>query len=47
MNGSVPPTLIEEAAVAVEGFEEIEIGFRAQPVEISDLEVGPLERMLC
>lgn len=42
MDGSVSPTLVEKATVMVEGFEEIKIGLGAQPVEVSDLEIGPL-----
>lgn len=43
MDGGIAPALVKEAAVAVERFEEVEVGLRAQPVEVSDLEVGPLD----
>ena len=46
MDGGVAPALVEEAAVLVERFEEIEVCLRAQPVEVADFEVGPLEVMI-
>lgn len=42
VDGRVAPALVEEAAVFVEGFEVVEIGWGSQPVEISNLEVRPL-----
>lgn len=46
VDGRVAPALVEEAAFVVEGVEEIKIGFGAQPVEVSDFEIGPLEGRL-
>ena len=43
MNGRVSPSLVEEAAILVQLVEEVEIWLRSQPVEIADLEVGPLD----
>lgn len=38
----VAPALIKETAVSVERVEVVEVLLRSQPVEVSDLEVGPL-----
>ena len=42
VHGGVAPTLVEEPAVLVELREVVDVGFGAQPVEVADLEVGPL-----
>lgn len=42
VHGRVAPALVEEAAVAVEVVEVVDVGPAAQPVEVADLEVGPL-----
>lgn len=42
MNGSVAPSLVEETAILVQGLEEIGIGLGTQPVQATNLEVGPL-----
>ena len=44
VDGGVAPAFVEEAAVAVEALEEVEVGLAAQPVEVAHLEVGPLRR---
>lgn len=38
---SVAPTLVEESTVVVEGVEEIDVSIAAEPVEVTNLEVGP------
>jgi hypothetical protein len=43
MNRRIAPSLIKEPAVLIETLEEVEVCFRPQPVETTDLEVGPLE----
>lgn len=42
VHGSVAPALVEEAAVAVERVEVVEVGLGPEPVEVADFEVGPL-----
>lgn len=42
VHGSVAPSLVEEAAVAVERVEVVEVGLRSEPVEVADFEVRPL-----
>ncbi len=39
---SIAPAFVKEATVSIEGIEIIEVGRRPQPVEVSDLEIGPL-----
>lgn len=46
VHGGITPALVEEAAILVEGLEEIEVGLGAEPVEVTDLEVGPLIHVL-
>ena len=41
----VSPALIEEAAVMVEGLEEVDISWASQPLQASNLEVGPLRTL--
>lgn len=38
----VAPAFVEEAAVLVEGFEEVDVGFGSEEVEVADFKVGPL-----
>jgi hypothetical protein len=38
----IAPSLVEEPAVLVERFEEVNVGFRSEPVEVADFEIGPL-----
>ena len=42
MHRGIAPSLIEETAILVQDFEEIEIGLRSQPVKIPHFEVRPL-----
>jgi hypothetical protein len=42
MYGSITPTLVEESTILVERFEVVEVGFRSEPIEVTDFEVGPL-----
>ena len=42
VHGRIAPALVEEAAVAVEGGEVVDVGVGSQPVEVANLEVGPL-----
>jgi hypothetical protein len=39
----IPPALIEESAVKVERVKEVEVGFGAQPVQVANFEIGPLQ----
>lgn len=43
MDRSITPAFVEETAIVVEGLEEIYVGFRSQPIEISNFEIRPLE----
>jgi len=43
VDGSVTPTLVEETAVLVKSFKVVNVGRAAQPVEVSDFKVGPLD----
>lgn len=43
VDGSIAPALVEETAVLVEGFEVVDVGGAAEPVEVADFEVGPLD----
>lgn len=45
VNRSIAPALIEETTIAVQRIEVVEVGFGAQPVQVTDLEIGPLERL--
>lgn len=38
----VAPTLVEESTIAVQVVEVVDVGLAAEPVEITDFEVGPL-----
>ena len=42
MDRSIAPAFVEETAVLVEGVKVVEVGGAAEPVEVSDFEVGPL-----
>ena len=42
MYGRVSPSLVKETAILIQDFEEIKIGFRSQPIEVTDFKVGPL-----
>ena len=42
VNGSITPALVEETTVPVELLKVVEVGRAAEPVEVSDFEVGPL-----
>lgn len=46
VDGRVSPALIEEAAIVVEGFKEVNVGFASQPIQASDLKVGPLHSLV-
>lgn len=41
VDGSITPALIEETTGMVEGGEEVDISIRAEPVEVTNFEVGP------
>ena len=43
---SIAPAFIEEAAIFVKSFEKVKVRLRTEPVEIPDLEVGPLNYKL-
>lgn len=43
MHRSVAPALIKESAVLIKGVEIVEVSLRTKPVEIADLEIGPLQ----
>jgi hypothetical protein len=42
VDGSVSPALVEETAILVESLKVIEVSGAAEPVEVTDFEVGPL-----
>jgi hypothetical protein len=43
MYWSVAPTLVEESTILVKRFEIVGVGFRSQPIEVTNFKVGPLE----
>lgn len=43
---SITPPLVKEATILIKGLEEVYVRFRSQPVQVTDLEVGPLQIML-
>ncbi len=43
VHGRVAPPLVEEAAVAVQALKVVDVSLGAEPVEIADLEIGPLK----
>jgi hypothetical protein len=42
---SIAPSLVEEAAVLIKGIEVVGICLRSEPVQVTNFEVGPLERV--
>lgn len=42
VDGSVTPPFVEEAAVLVQSVEEVSVGLGSEPIEVADLEIGPL-----
>lgn len=38
----ITPSLVEEATIVVELLEVVNVGLGAEPVQVADLEVGPL-----
>jgi hypothetical protein len=42
VDGSVAPSLVEEAAVLVQGLEKVNVLLAAQPLQAANLKVGPL-----
>jgi len=42
VHGRVAPTLVEEAARAIQVVEVVNVGFGAEPIEVADFKVGPL-----
>ena len=43
VDGGISPALVEETAVLVESIEVVEVGRAAEPIEVADFEVGPLD----
>lgn len=41
VDGGISPALVEETTVLVENVEEVRVGLRAEPVEVTNLKVGP------
>jgi hypothetical protein len=39
----ITPALVEETTVLIQGLEEIDVSLAAQPLQTSNLEVGPLD----
>ena len=42
----IAPSLVEETTVLVQLLEEVNVGLRSQPVEVTNLEIGPLCKVL-
>ena len=42
----ITPALVKEATCTVEVVEVVDIGVRSEPVQISNFEIGPLQRTL-
>lgn len=45
VHGSITPTLIEETTISVKALKEVDVSLRPKPVEVADLEVGPLQML--
>lgn len=43
VNGGVSPAFVEETAILVESLKVVEVSGAAEPVEVADFEVGPLD----
>lgn len=44
MYGCIAPALVEEAAVPVQALEKVDVRLGPEPVEITNLKVGPLSQ---
>lgn len=45
VDGSIAPSFVEKAAILVQRLEEVNVGFGAEPVQVTNLEVGPLSNI--
>jgi len=46
VHGCVTPALVEEATVLIKGLEEVDVRLGPEPVQVANLEVGPLWAVL-
>jgi hypothetical protein len=46
MYRSITPTLVEESTILVERLEKVEVGFRSEPIKVTDFEIRPLGNTL-
>jgi hypothetical protein len=42
VDGRIAPPLVEETAIIIQLSEEVNVGLGAEPVQVTDFEVGPL-----
>lgn len=42
VDGSITPSLVEETTILIEGIKEIKVGLASEPVQVTNLKVGPL-----
>lgn len=47
MDWRITPSLVEEAAIMVQGVEIIQISLGPHPVQASDFEIRPLQESVC
>lgn len=38
----ITPSLVEETAILIQDVEKIDVGFRSQPIKVTNFKVGPL-----
>lgn len=43
VDGSIAPSLVEEATITVQGFKVVNVGLASEPLEAADFKVGPLQ----
>lgn len=46
VHGSISPSLVEEAAVLVQGLEKVNVLLASQPFQAANLKVGPLSSLV-
>lgn len=46
VHGGISPSLVEEAAILVQGLEEINVLLASQPLQAANLKVGPLSFLI-
>lgn len=42
MHRRIAPSLVKETAILIQHIEEIDVGFRSQPIKVTNFKIGPL-----